>query len=117
MVLVGRYDGFQEEERKTPRQGGQELGVRRGFLGQREKQQGVNGLETQLEATLVEASRQSGVGITEVSPYSVQGLQWTRRQQTTWKRTSSNLALPPGVTRTGWIPSSPVLWSKKRRKV
>jgi hypothetical protein len=33
------------------------------------------------------------------------------------QRTSSNFALPEGVTLTGWIPSSPVVGSKKRRKV
>src|SRR6266702_7068021 len=33
------------------------------------------------------------------------------------RRTSSNFALPEGVTLTGWMPSSPVVESKKRRKV
>jgi hypothetical protein len=33
------------------------------------------------------------------------------------QRTSSNFALPEGVTLTGWMPSSPVVESKKRRKV
>ena len=33
------------------------------------------------------------------------------------RRTSSNFALPEGVTLMGWMPSSPVVESKKRRKV